>query len=134
MKKIDSPDNVSLIKKQLEAQTREHDLLKNQIHDYEQFLKVSTRQCSFFILRQESGCSGYQVIPTHPLKKLFLSVFFFSFCRRVFCCASLIVSAWRAKTWDSFFGRMGQFEFPWHYWYFAVHFVRLKIKGKKGII
>ena len=79
MKKIDSPDNVSLIKKQLEAQTREHDFLKNQIPDHEQFLKVSTKQCSFFILRQESGCSGYQIIATHSLKKLFLSVFFFSF-------------------------------------------------------
>ena len=80
MKEIDSPDNVSLIKKQPEAQTREHDLLKNQIPNHEQFLKVSTKQCSFFILRQESGCSGYQIIATHSLKKLFLSVFFFSFC------------------------------------------------------
>ena len=93
MKKIDSPDNVSLIKKQLEAQTRKHDLLKNQIPDHEQFLKVSTKQCSFFILRQESGCSGYQIIATCPLKKFFLSVFFFSCCGLVFCCASLIVSA-----------------------------------------
>ena len=60
MKKIDSPDNISLVKKQVEAQTREHNLLKNQIPDHEQFLKVSTKQCSFFILCQESGCSGYQ--------------------------------------------------------------------------
>ena len=107
MKKIDSPDNISLIKKQLEAQTREHNLLKNQIPDHEQFLKVSTKQCSFFILRQESGCSGYQIIATHSLKKLFLSVFFFSFCGLVFCCPSLIVSAWRAKTLDSFFLQNG---------------------------
>ena len=107
MKKIDSPDNVSLIKKQLEAQTREHNLLKNQIPDHEQFLKVSTKQCSFFILRQESGCSGYQIIATHSLKKLFLSVFFFSFCGLVFCCASLIVCGWRAKTLDSFFLQNG---------------------------
>ena len=77
MKKIDSPDNVSLIKKQLEAQTRKHDLLKNQIPDHEQFLKVSTKQCSFCILRQESGCSGYQIIAKCSLKKFFLSVFFF---------------------------------------------------------
>ena len=66
MKKIDSPDNVSLIKRQLEAQTRKHDLVKNQIPDHEQFLKVSTKQCSFCILRQESGCSGYQIIATRP--------------------------------------------------------------------
>ena len=71
MKKIDSPDNISLIKKQLEAKTREYDLLKNQILDHERILKVSTKQCSFFILRQESSCSGYQKISTHPLEKLF---------------------------------------------------------------
>jgi len=79
MKKIDSPVKVSLIKKQLEMQTKEHDLLENQILDHEQFLKVNTKQCSFFVFRQESGCSGYQIIPTRPLKKLFLSVFFFWF-------------------------------------------------------
>ena len=62
MKKIDSPDNISLIKKQLEAKTREYDLLKNQILDHERILKVSTNQCSFFILRQESSYSGYQKI------------------------------------------------------------------------
>ena len=60
MKKIDSPDNISLIKKQLEAKTREYDLLKNQILDHERILKASTlKQCSFFILRQESSCKKY---------------------------------------------------------------------------
>ena len=107
MKKIDSPDNVSLIKKQLEAQTREHDFLNNQIPDHEQFLKVSTKQCSFFILCQESGCSGYRIIATGPLKNFFLSVFLFSFLWTCFCCASLIVFGWRAKTLDSFFLQNG---------------------------
>ncbi|CAH3185379.1 unnamed protein product [Porites lobata] len=56
MKKIDSPDNISLIKKQLEAQTREHNLLKNQIPDQEQFLKMMDRfEDSLFSLVETLG-------------------------------------------------------------------------------
>ncbi|CAH3185380.1 unnamed protein product [Porites lobata] len=56
MKKIDSPDNISLIKKQLEAQAREHNLLKNQIPDHEQFLKMMDRfEDSLFSLGETLG-------------------------------------------------------------------------------
>ena len=112
MEKIDSRDNVSVIKKQLEAQTREHDLLKNQIPDHEQFLKISTKQCSFFILRQESGYSGYQIIATCPLKKLFLSVFFFSFCGLVFCCPSLTFLLEERRLGTVFSAEWGDLNFP----------------------
>ena len=44
LKEIDSPDDVSMIREQLEAKTRECDCLRNRIHDKEGLCKVSTKK------------------------------------------------------------------------------------------
>ena len=44
LKEIDSADDVSMIREQLEAKTREYDRLQNRIHDQEGLCKVSTKK------------------------------------------------------------------------------------------
>ena len=44
LKEIDSTDDVSMIREQLEAKTRECDRLRNRIHDQEGLCKVSTKK------------------------------------------------------------------------------------------
>ena len=44
LKEIDSADDVSMIREQLEAETRECDRLQNRINDQEGLCKVSTKK------------------------------------------------------------------------------------------
>ena len=44
LKEIDSADDVSMIREQLEAKIRECDRLQNRIHDQEGLCKVSTKK------------------------------------------------------------------------------------------
>lgn len=53
LKEIDSADDVSMIKEQLEAKTRECDRLQNRIHDQEGLCKVSTKKFTLLTNRME---------------------------------------------------------------------------------
>ena len=59
LKDIDSADDVSMIREQLEAKTRECDRLRNRIDDQEGLCKVSTKKFALLQNRMKS-CLVYE--------------------------------------------------------------------------
>lgn len=59
LKEIDSADDVSMIREQLETKTRECDHLRNRIHDQEGLCKVSTKKFALLENRMKS-CLVYE--------------------------------------------------------------------------